>query len=238
MWHLPGPGIEPASPASAGGFFTTEPPGKPSHYLLDVSYSQGFPSSSQENIMRLREIEALSGKTNGWEAANDFTRVCGALGNGKRLTSSIGREAGEQGSSFHSLHSSAEILPHHSFCPVWNGEVKCRDRRQTLIKEWTHVVGLGPMDMNNSSMLAPISSWSVWREGSSGWDITSPPKPKYVMELLITLPVPASPTKGNSWPHPPFFSLSLVLCDSRTLSSNGCPHSEKHASRLLAAIIW
>ena len=31
-WALPNPGIEsasPASPASAGGFFTTEPPGKP-----------------------------------------------------------------------------------------------------------------------------------------------------------------------------------------------------------------
>ena len=27
-WDLPGPGIEPASPALAGGFFTTEPPGK------------------------------------------------------------------------------------------------------------------------------------------------------------------------------------------------------------------
>ena len=28
MWDLPGPGIEPASPASAGGFLTTVPPGK------------------------------------------------------------------------------------------------------------------------------------------------------------------------------------------------------------------
>ena len=27
--NLPNPGIEPASPALAGGFFTTEPPGKP-----------------------------------------------------------------------------------------------------------------------------------------------------------------------------------------------------------------
>ena len=27
--HLPDPGIEPVSPALAGGFFTTEPPGKP-----------------------------------------------------------------------------------------------------------------------------------------------------------------------------------------------------------------
>ena len=27
--HLPDPGIEPMSPVLAGGFFTTEPPGKP-----------------------------------------------------------------------------------------------------------------------------------------------------------------------------------------------------------------
>ena len=30
MWDLPGSEIEPVSPAVAGGFFTTEPPGKPS----------------------------------------------------------------------------------------------------------------------------------------------------------------------------------------------------------------
>ena len=29
MWNLPGSGIEPASPALAGGFFTAEPSGKP-----------------------------------------------------------------------------------------------------------------------------------------------------------------------------------------------------------------
>ena len=29
MWDLPGPGFEPLSPALAGGFLTTEPPGKP-----------------------------------------------------------------------------------------------------------------------------------------------------------------------------------------------------------------
>ena len=33
MWDLPGPGIEPMSPALAGGFLTTAPPGKP-FYLL------------------------------------------------------------------------------------------------------------------------------------------------------------------------------------------------------------
>ena len=33
-WDLPDPGIEPVSPASAGGFFTTEPPGNPLKYSL------------------------------------------------------------------------------------------------------------------------------------------------------------------------------------------------------------
>ena len=28
MWDLPGPGLEPVSPALAGGFLTTAPPGK------------------------------------------------------------------------------------------------------------------------------------------------------------------------------------------------------------------
>ena len=32
MWDLPGPGLEPVSPASAGGFSTTAPPGKPPSY--------------------------------------------------------------------------------------------------------------------------------------------------------------------------------------------------------------
>ena len=36
--HLPNPGIEPASPALAGGFLTSEPPGKPSeHYVCMLS---------------------------------------------------------------------------------------------------------------------------------------------------------------------------------------------------------
>ena len=29
MWNLPGSGLEPVSPALAGGFLTTAPPGKP-----------------------------------------------------------------------------------------------------------------------------------------------------------------------------------------------------------------
>ena len=35
MWDLPGPGLEPVSPALAGGFLTTAPPGKPVIGILD-----------------------------------------------------------------------------------------------------------------------------------------------------------------------------------------------------------
>ena len=33
MWDLPGPGLEPMSPALAGGFLTTVPPGKPCNFI-------------------------------------------------------------------------------------------------------------------------------------------------------------------------------------------------------------
>ena len=41
MWDLPGPGIEPVSSALAGGFFTTEPPGKLALMLLNSSITIG-----------------------------------------------------------------------------------------------------------------------------------------------------------------------------------------------------
>ena len=40
MWDLPRPGIEPVSRASAGGFLTTAPPGKP---LAHFQYALIFP---------------------------------------------------------------------------------------------------------------------------------------------------------------------------------------------------
>ena len=46
MWDLPGPGLEPMSPALAGGFLTTAPPGKPSSRLLDL-VTLCLPLSSQ-----------------------------------------------------------------------------------------------------------------------------------------------------------------------------------------------
>ena len=39
MWDLPGPGLEPVSPALAGRFLTTVPPGKPSLSDFDMSYT-------------------------------------------------------------------------------------------------------------------------------------------------------------------------------------------------------
>ena len=34
MWDLPGPGLEPVSPALTGGFSTTTPPGKPPFFFF------------------------------------------------------------------------------------------------------------------------------------------------------------------------------------------------------------
>ena len=42
---LPGPGVEPVSPALAGGFFTIEPPGEPK-YFSSVQLSHSVVSSS------------------------------------------------------------------------------------------------------------------------------------------------------------------------------------------------
>ena len=40
MWDLPGPGLEPMSPALAGGFLTTAPPGKSHLSVLDLDVSR------------------------------------------------------------------------------------------------------------------------------------------------------------------------------------------------------
>ena len=37
MWDLPGPGLEPVSPALAEGFPTTAPPGKPPQLVFEAS---------------------------------------------------------------------------------------------------------------------------------------------------------------------------------------------------------
>ena len=39
MWDLPRPGLKPVSPALAGRFSTTTPPGKPRHCSFDLHFS-------------------------------------------------------------------------------------------------------------------------------------------------------------------------------------------------------
>ena len=58
MWDLPGPGIEPVSPALAGRFLTTAPPGKsPNLFLIASEYFQlsvapRFPGRSCQYIVK------------------------------------------------------------------------------------------------------------------------------------------------------------------------------------------
>ena len=59
MWDLPGPGIEPMSPALAGRFFTTEPlrkPWKQNTLTRDIKLCQ-----EQEREMWVGEMEMRQG---------------------------------------------------------------------------------------------------------------------------------------------------------------------------------
>ena len=47
MWDLPRPGLEPVSPALAGGFSTTAPPGKPLVFLFFVFLSDSLHYKTQ-----------------------------------------------------------------------------------------------------------------------------------------------------------------------------------------------
>ena len=48
MWDLPRPGIEPVSPALAGGFLTTVPPGESPVILQDVFTRKKLPEFSRQ----------------------------------------------------------------------------------------------------------------------------------------------------------------------------------------------
>ena len=67
MWDLPGPGLEPVSPALAGGFLTTTPPGKSYKALFLCTSNDGNKSKEQEwnlvleDILRMWEIHAGTG---------------------------------------------------------------------------------------------------------------------------------------------------------------------------------
>ena len=57
MWDLPGPGLEPVSPALAGGFLTTAPQGKPN----------GCVQQAPQVILIITQVRETSGTLSLWE---------------------------------------------------------------------------------------------------------------------------------------------------------------------------
>ena len=58
MWDLPGPGLEPVSPALAGGFLTTAPPGEAPEMALNktqVEYGMGQDGVGQAGLVWVGE---------------------------------------------------------------------------------------------------------------------------------------------------------------------------------------
>ena len=63
MWDLPRPGLEPASPALAGRFSTTAPPGKPKRFLLllfhDILHCRPLTQSSASQTFTCKSTTLL-----------------------------------------------------------------------------------------------------------------------------------------------------------------------------------
>ena len=53
MWDLPGPGLEPVSPALAGGFLTTAPPRKSTIVIFNKQLDVGEIDSWEEIVKQL-----------------------------------------------------------------------------------------------------------------------------------------------------------------------------------------
>ena len=56
VWDLPRPGLEPVSPALAGGFLTTGPPGKPLKYFFETLLVACVPYR-KKYIIKISKIE-------------------------------------------------------------------------------------------------------------------------------------------------------------------------------------
>ena len=69
LWDLPGPGIELVSPALAGRFFTTEPPGKPILYkqkYVNCYIVTGFLKATDLPYLRATDT-SLQGQHGKWK---------------------------------------------------------------------------------------------------------------------------------------------------------------------------
>ena len=65
MWDLPRPGLEPMSPALAGRFSTTAPPGSPEHGIFKVgNYPVGYRNGGYVTVYLSKSIYRTTAKVN------------------------------------------------------------------------------------------------------------------------------------------------------------------------------
>ena len=67
MWDLPGPGLEPMSPALAGGFLTTVPPGKAPVCLLKVKIHRRMQDKSKKVLEAETQTADSADLSQQWE---------------------------------------------------------------------------------------------------------------------------------------------------------------------------
>ena len=108
MWDLPRPGLEPVSPALAGRFSTTAPPGKPSSILLTSTHLSG-------KCQRLRTAQVavmgVLGQAHVAVASVFHSRTLG-ISNGQWYPRGGGRTALKSGCLCSSLHWGLLSSPH------------------------------------------------------------------------------------------------------------------------------
>ena len=97
-WDLPEPGIEPLSPALAGGFFTPGPPSSPGLHLMWGTFPRSAPVSPGRNLQAGVSAPGLPG--------GGFLTVLKSLPEGQampvfpRVPSTDGRQAPSAGRVF------------------------------------------------------------------------------------------------------------------------------------------
>ena len=134
---LPQPGIQPGSPVIAGGFFTTEPPGKPIYHCQDSSLKNWLEISLVVQWLRLCASTAGGvGLITG-----PGTKIPKATGSGKATVLIM------------SLFKKPSVAPYypHPLCPSWrrerlptpvfwpgefHGLCTLRGRKESEVTEW------------------------------------------------------------------------------------------------------
>ena len=176
---LPDPGIELVSPALAGGFFTTEPPGKPSSTSRWRVKKPSCPSSTLENPLIFGGKQKQKTSTPRGEAGNYLrlkiqAKVCSVRGKGRKIDPkpTTGRRW--------SLGAGAEILRKihfwnsHRTCPRLKQKQDVRDPALTPVslapksKLWEYPLGRG------AGMLGWLKRWE-WSRNTEKYRNTEKP---------------------------------------------------------------